>query len=111
MSMSTLEETIERISQSFHPELKTAYLKLFGQEAWQLSLRTSFRYLDSDEKYSWFWIYPSMMQSLAVMCAGMIYNHGLKAAHPPPSIVASGTFVLSPQAMKDFQSPQKIFPL
>ena len=100
-----------------HPHLEQMYVRLFGKKALQEQLSHSFRYLSetNESAFSDEWkhlqIYPNMVQSLGLMCFAMLQHHGLKAAHPPPSIVGSGMFILSNEAAKTFASPQKRFPV
>jgi hypothetical protein len=105
------------------PLLRKAYVTMFGSEQWESNNKRCFAYLSQTQTpdtvtssvLSWLpahvTFYSQMGKVFLLMVASMIHNKGLKAAHPPPSIVASGMATLSQEAMHVFESPQRTFPL
>lgn len=98
-----------------HPYLESAYVERFGKAQLDKNLAYSNRYIHDFTRQTHAWqawqIYPNVLQAFTIMCLAMIQNKGLKGAHPPLSIVASGSFTLTDKTMIRFGSAQKTFPL
>lgn len=104
---------MEKFWNALDPRLRIVYCRMFGSETYKETAAKCFISQPdpaSSQTLNWLYFQSQLAFIQCMMIASMISNR-TKAAHPPFSVVASGTFIFDTKAAQRFGATQKSAPI